>query len=88
MPSAMTSVTPVSNDKNCNDIGYTFGSSAVVKGADVFALADDIESFSGNIHNRHDVVPLVLFANEELVPGGHGNPSALANETNEGHLAL
>ena len=84
----MTSVTAVSNEENCNNMRYTFGLSTVVKGSDVFALADHIESFSGNIHNSHDVVPLVLFANEELVPGGQGNPSALANETNEGHLAL
>lgn len=54
----------------------------------MFALADHVQSFSGNIHNSHNVVPLVFFANEELVPGGHGNPAALANETKEGHLAL
>ena len=88
MPSAMTYVTPVSNDKNCNDIRYTFGSSTVVKGSDMLALADHIQFFSGNIHNSHNVLPFVFFANEELVPSGHGNSAALANETNEGQLAL
>ena len=33
-------------------------------------------------------MPFVLFANEEFVLGSHGNPATLANETNEGYLAL
>ena len=84
----MTYVTPVSNEESCNNMRYTFGSSTVVKGSDVFALADDIESFSGNIHNRHDIVPFVSFANEELVLRREGNFAALANKTDEDYIAL
>ena len=54
----------------------------------MFALADHLKSLFGNIYICHDIVPFVLFADEELVLGGEGNPAALANETNEGHLAL
>ena len=54
----------------------------------MLAPADYIESLLGNIHHCQNVVPLVLFANEELVPGGESNSAALADETNEGHLAL
>ena len=84
----MTYVTPVSNEDKCNDMRYTFGSSMVVKRSNLSALADHIESVFCYIHNRHDVVPFVLFADEELVLGSEGNPAALANETNKGHLAL
>lgn len=83
----MTYVTPVSNEENCHNMGYTFGPSAVVEGLEVFALPDDVELLFGNIHVCQDIVPFVLFANEEFVLGSHGNPSTLANETNEGDLA-
>ena len=84
----MTYVTPVSNEENCNDIRYTLGSSMVVKRSNLFALADHIESFFGNIHDSHDVVPFVLFANEEFVFGGECNFAALANKPNERDVAL
>src|SRR5512144_1419663 len=54
----------------------------------MFALASHIQSFSGDIYNCHDILPFVLFANEELVVGGYCYSAALADETNEGHLAL
>ena len=66
----------------------TFGSSMVVEGTDVFALADDVELLFCNIYVCQDIVPLVLFANQEFVIGGHGDLAALANETDEGHVAL
>ena len=69
-------------------MGYTFWCSTVVEGADVCALADDMELAFGNIHVCHDILPLVLFTDEKLVLGSHGNLAALANEPNEGHLAL
>ena len=69
-------------------MGYTFGRLAVVEGLEVFALADDVEFLFGNVHVCQDIMPFVLFANEEFVLGSHGNPATLANETNEGYLAL
>ena len=59
----MTSVTPVSNEENCNNIRSTFGGSTVVKGFDVSALVDHMELLVGNIHICHHVLPFVLFAN-------------------------
>ena len=47
---AMTSVTPSSNEKYCNNMRYTFGSSTVVEGADGFALPDDMEFSFDDIH--------------------------------------
>ena len=60
----------------------------VVEKPDEFALPENTELLFNNIYNGHDVLPFVLFANEELVLGGHCYSAALANETNEGHLAL
>ena len=54
----------------------------------MFALPDHMESLFCDIHVCQDILPFVLFANEEFVLGGEGNSAALANETNEGHLAL
>ena len=64
------------------------GQSRVVEGLDVFALPNDVEPLLGDIHDCHDIVPFVLFANQELVPGGERNSAALANETNECDVAL
>lgn len=69
-------------------MGYTFGSSMVVEGSDLFTLPDHLESLFGNIHVCHDILPFVLFANEEFVLGGERNSAAFANEPNEGHFAL
>ena len=69
-------------------MGYTFGASMVVERSDVFALADHLKSLFSNIYICQDILPFVLFADEELVLGGESNPAARANETNEGHLAL
>ena len=69
-------------------MGYTFGSSLVVEGLDVFALPDHMESLCCYIHICQDILPFVFFANQEFVLGGDGNSAALANETKEGHLAL
>src|SRR5687767_3420877 len=69
-------------------MGYTFGSSMVVEGADRFALPDHIESLFGDIHICHDILAFVCFANEEFVLGGKGDPATFANQTNERHLAL
>jgi len=54
----------------------------------VFSLADHTESFLGDLHDCPHILPFVLFANEELVIGGECNSAALANETNERHVAL
>ncbi len=67
---------------------YTSCRSMVVEGADVFALADHMELAFGHIHVCHDILPFVFFANQEFVFGGESNPATLANETNEGYLAL
>jgi hypothetical protein len=67
-------------------MGSTFGWLGVVERFDVFALADHLKSLFGNIYICHDILPFVLFADEELVLGGEGNPAALANETNKGYL--
>ena len=84
----MTYVTPVSNEKKCHNMGYTFGRSAVVEELEVFALPEDIELLFGNIYVGQDILPFVLFANEEFVLGGERNSATLANETNEGYMAL
>jgi hypothetical protein len=88
VPTAKTYVTPVSNAENCNNMRYTFGVSTIVKGPNLFTLADHIQFFSGNIYVCHDILPFVLFANEEFVLGSESNPAAFANETNEGYIAL
>ena len=69
-------------------MGYTFGSLGVVERFDVFALADHMEPLFGNIHICQDILPLVLFAKEEFVLGSESKSAALANEPNEGYLAL
>jgi len=69
-------------------MGYTFGRSAVVEELEVFALPEDIELLFGNIYVGQDILPFVLFANEEFVLGGERNSATLANETNEGYMAL
>ena len=67
---------------------YTFSSSAVVEGSNVFALPDHMELLFCDVHDCGHILPLVLFANEEFVIGGEGNSAALADQTNEGHVAL
>jgi hypothetical protein len=69
-------------------MGYTFGSSMVVEGADGFSLPEDVEFLFCDIYVCQDILPFIFFANEEFVLGGEGNSATLANETNEGHLAL
>ena len=69
-------------------MGYTFGSSAVIEGSDVFAFPDHVELVFSNIYVCQDIVPFVLFAKEEFVFGSEGKSATFANETNEGHLAL
>jgi hypothetical protein len=69
-------------------MGYTFCCSAVGKGPNLFALADHMELAFGNVHVCHDILPFVFFANQEFVLGGESNPATLANETNEGYVAL
>ena len=54
----------------------------------MFALADHIESLFSDIHHCQHIVPFVSFAQEELVLGSEREPAALANETNESHIAL
>ena len=85
---AKTYNTPSPNEKNCNDMRYTFGSSRVVEGADVLALPDHVESLFGNIHKGHHILPFVLFAKEEFVLGSERKSATFANETNERHIAL
>ena len=60
----------------------------VVEGLDAFALPEHMEVLFNYIYNCHDILPFVLFATEELVLGGHCYSAALADETNEGHLAF
>jgi hypothetical protein len=69
-------------------MGYTFGSLGVVEGLDVFALPDHVESLFGEIHVCQDILPFVLFANEEFVLGSAGNSAAFADQTNESYFAL
>jgi hypothetical protein len=54
----------------------------------VFALPDQMESSLCDIHNSHDILPFVLLAKEEFVFGGECNSAALADQTNEGDVAL
>jgi len=67
---------------------YTFGWLGVVERFDVFALADHMEPLFSNIHVCHQILPPILFADEELVLGSESNPATLTNKTKEGHLAL
>ena len=69
-------------------MGYTFGSSMVIEGSDVFTLPDHMQSLFGNIHVCQDILPFVFFANQEFVLGGKRNSAAFANEPNESHIAL
>ena len=54
----------------------------------MFTLPDHMESLFSDIHVRQDILPFVRFAKEEFVLGGESKSATLANETNEGHLAL
>ena len=56
----------------------------VSEGTYVFALPDHVESLFCDIHVCHDILPFVLFANQEFVFGGEGNSAALANQTRPG----
>ena len=54
----------------------------------MFDLPDHLEPLVCDVHDCRDILPLVLFANEEFILGGESNSAALTNETNERHMAL
>ena len=62
-------------------MGYTFGSLGVVEGLDVLALPDHVESLFGEIHVCQNILPFVVFADQEFILGGESNSAALTNET-------
>jgi len=85
---AKTYVTPVSNEENCNNMGYTFRSLTVIEGADAFAFPNHVGFLFCDIHVGQDILPFVLFAKEEFVGDGESKSATPANEPNEGHVAL